>query len=52
VYRLIDDGLLILVVAQLDIAGEREILAQRMTFEAVIGQDSAQIRIVREIDPE
>jgi hypothetical protein len=43
---------LILVVAQLDIPGERKILAQRMTFEAVIGQDAAQVGIVGEIDPE
>ena len=51
-HRLVDDALLLLVVAHLDIAGEREILAQRMPLEAVIGQDAAQIGMVGEIDAE
>src|ERR1700761_5286615 len=46
--RLVDDALLLVVITQLDIAGEREILAQRMPFETVIGQDPAQIGIVGE----
>ena len=49
-HRLVDDPLLLLVVAHLDIAGQREILAQRMALEAVIGQDAAQIRMVGEED--
>ena len=48
--RLVDDALLLLVVAQLDIAGQREILAQRMPVKPVIGQDAAQIGMVAEID--
>jgi hypothetical protein len=36
--RLVDDALLLVVVANLDEAGEREVLAQRMAFETVIGQ--------------
>ena len=50
--RLIDDLLAVLVVADLDIAGQREILAQRMTLEAVIGQDAAQIGLAGEDDAE
>jgi hypothetical protein len=34
----------------LDIAGQREILAQRMPLEAVVGQDAAQVRVVRRTD--
>ena len=49
-HRLVDDPLLLLVVAHLDIAGQREILAQRMPLEAVIGQDAAQIGMVAEKD--
>ena len=51
-HRLVNHPLLVLVVAQFDIAGQREILAQRMPFETVIGQDAAQIRVVAEIDAE
>ena len=46
--RLVDDALLLLGIAQLDIAGEREILALRMAAEAVIGEDAAQVRIAGE----
>ncbi len=49
-HRLVDHALLLLVVAHLDIAGEREILAQRMALEAVVGEDAAQIGMVGEID--
>src|SRR6185437_3875824 len=49
-HRLIDDALLLFVVAQLDIAGEREILAQRMALETVIGEDAAQVGVIGEID--
>ncbi len=49
-HRLIDDALLLFVVAQLDIAGERKILTQRMPLEAVIGEDAAQIGMIGKID--
>ncbi len=51
-HRFVDDLLAVLVVADLDIAGQREILAQRMTLEAVIGQDAAQVRLAVEDDAE
>ena len=51
-HRLVDDPLLLLVVAHLDIAGQREILAQRMPLETVIGQDAAQIGMAGEEDAE
>src|SRR5574343_577249 len=38
-HRLVDDTRLIRIVAHLDITGDREILAERMPDEAVIGQD-------------
>src|SRR5262249_24636649 len=50
--RLIDDPLLLVVVAHLDIAREREILAQWVTLEAVVGQDATQIRVTGEQDAE
>ncbi len=43
--RLVDDALLVLGIAQLDIAGEREVLALRMALEAVIGEDPAQVGV-------
>src|ERR1019366_476363 len=49
-HRLVDHGLAILVVTHLDITGQRKILAQRMSLEAVIGQDAAQIRLAGEDD--
>ena len=49
-HRLVDDALLLVVVAQLDIAGEREVLAQREALEAVVGQDAAQVRMTGEED--
>ena len=51
-HRLVDDALLLFVVAQLDIAGQRKILAQRMPLEAVIGQNPAEVGIVGKIDAE
>jgi hypothetical protein len=51
-HRLVDHLLALLVVAHLDIAGQREILAQRMPLEAVIGQDAAQIGLAGEEDAE
>ena len=40
-----------LVVADLDEAGEREVLAQGMPLEAVIGEQAAQVGMAREQDP-
>jgi hypothetical protein len=48
--RLVDHPLLLVVVAHLDKAGEREVLAQRMAFETVVGQDAAQVRDGRKQD--
>ena len=49
-HRLVDHALLLVVVAHLDIAGQREVLAQRMALEAVVGEDAAQIGMVGEED--
>src|SRR3546814_2786147 len=46
-YRLIDDSELFVVVAHLDVTRHREILAHRMAFEAVIGENPPQVRMVR-----
>jgi hypothetical protein len=43
--RLIDDALVLFGIAQLDIAGEREVLAERMALEAIVGEDAAQVRV-------
>src|SRR5262249_8481455 len=51
-HRLVDHPFLILVVTHLNIPRQREILAQGMALEAVIRQDTAQVRIICEIDPE
>src|SRR3546814_7015440 len=45
--RLIDDSALFVVVAHLDVTRHREILAHRMAFEAVIGENPPQVRMVR-----
>src|SRR5262245_5253219 len=49
-HRLIDHPLLRIVIADLYIAGEREVLAQRVALEAVVGQDTAQVRVAGEQD--
>ena len=49
-HRLVDHAGLVLVVADLDEAGEREVLAQRVPLEAVIGEEPAQVRMAREQD--
>ena len=49
-HRLVDDALLLVVVADLDEAGQREVLAQRMAVEAVVGEDAAQVRVAGEED--
>src|SRR5208337_1482669 len=50
--RFVDDFLAVLVVAALDIAGQREVLAHRMAGEAVVGQDAAQVGLAGKHDPE
>ena len=49
-HRLVDHPLLLVVVAHLDEAGQREVLAQRMALEAVVGEDAAQVRVAGEQD--
>jgi hypothetical protein len=46
--RLIDHALLFLRVAQFLIARQREVLAEGMPLEAVVGQDATQIVVARE----
>jgi hypothetical protein len=50
-HRLVDDALLLVVVANLDEAGQREVLAQRIALEAVIGEDAAQVGMAGEQMP-
>jgi hypothetical protein len=52
VHGLVDHALELLVIAHLDIARGREVLAQRVPAEAVIGEDAAQVRVAGEQDPE
>ena len=47
-HRLVAHPLFLIVVAHLDEAGHREILAQRMAVEAVVGQDAPQVRMAVE----
>ena len=49
-HRLVDDAPLLVVVADLDEAGQREVLAQRMAVEAVVGEDAAKVGIAGEQD--
>src|SRR5271155_1808628 len=49
-HRLIDDALEFVVVTHFDKAGEREILAQRMTLETVVGEDAPHIGMAGEDD--
>ncbi len=42
-HRLVDDTLLLVVVTDLDIAGQRKVLAQRIALEAVVGEQAAQV---------
>ena len=44
-HGLVHHALLLGVVADLDVADQREVLAERMTHETVIGEDAAQIRV-------
>src|SRR5579871_6656125 len=50
--RLVDDPTLVRVVAHLDVAGQREVLAERVPDEAVVGQDPPQVRVAAEQDAE
>ena len=47
-----DDALLLFVEADLGVAGEGEVLAQRVALEAVVGHDAAEIRMADEEDAE
>src|SRR5436190_15226849 len=49
-HRLVDDPLLLVVVADLHEAGEWKVLAQRMAFETVIGQQPPQIGMAAKRD--
>jgi hypothetical protein len=51
-HGLVDHALLLRVVAHFDIAGNREILAEGMADETVVGQDAAQIGMAFEMDAE
>jgi hypothetical protein len=48
--RLIYHALLLGVVLHFDIPAEREVLAERMADEAVVGEDAAQVRMAAEQD--
>src|SRR3990170_2393724 len=50
--RLIHDAPLVGVVAHFDVSHDREILAERMTDEAVVGEDAPQVRVPGENDAE
>src|SRR5262245_30000425 len=47
-HRLVNDAALHGVVPHLDVTDEREVLAERMADEAVVRQESAQIRVAAE----
>ena len=49
--RLRDHSLLARIISALDKAGEREILAQRMAPEAVVGEDAPQIGVSLCVQP-
>src|SRR5271167_2646140 len=47
-HRLVTDALLLIVVANLDETGHREVLAQRMAVEAVVGEKAPRVRMAIE----
>lgn len=47
-----DDALLLFIVAQLSVTGQGEVLAQWVTVEAIVGHDTAEIRVAGEEDTE
>src|SRR5512139_3919217 len=51
-HRLVHDAALRLVVAHFDVADQREVLAERVPDEAVIGEDAAQVRVAAEQNAE
>src|SRR5512135_3585586 len=51
-HRLVDDAALVGVVAHLDGTDEREVLAEGVTDEAVVGEDAAQVGVTVEDDTE
>src|SRR5690606_19809450 len=51
-HGLVHDALQLGVVANLDVADQREILAERMADETVVGEDPAQVRVAVEHDAE
>src|SRR5215471_8614172 len=46
--RLVDDAPLHRVIAHLDVADQREVLAERMADEAIVREDPAQVRVALE----
>src|SRR6185436_14677580 len=51
-HGLVHHALLVGVVAHLDVADQRKVLAERMTDETVVGEDAAQVRVSGEQDAE
>src|SRR5690606_2800980 len=49
-HRLVGDALQLVVVTNFNETGEREVLAQRIAFETVVGQDAAQVRMAGKQD--
>src|SRR5574343_223056 len=47
-HRLVDHASLIRVITHFDMTGDREILAERMSNEAVVGQDATQVVVTDE----
>ena len=47
-HRLVAHALLLVVVAHFDEAGHREVLAKRMAFETVVGEDAAKVGVAGE----
>lgn len=45
-----DDSLLLLVISNLGVSGQREILPERVSIESIIGHDSPQVRVAGEED--
>src|ERR1700739_4631345 len=47
-HRLVHHPLLVRVVLHLDVAAQREVLAEGMPDEAIVGEDAAQVRMAAE----
>src|SRR5437588_4089472 len=47
-HRVVDDALDLVVPAHLDESGEREVLAQRIALEAIVGEDATHVRVADE----